>query len=90
MVALSVTVPSCSLCARLLHKHSEMWVIYSRAASNVWTVLGQVTAKIFPENLDTLFPANAYLCPVFVTWRSYLGIYLWHIDGSCHFLTYVI
>ena len=73
MAAPSATVPSCFLCARLLHKHSERWVIHSRATSNVWTVLSQVTADIFPENLDTLFAVKAYPCSVFVTWRSYLG-----------------
>ena len=73
MATPSATVPSCFLCARLLHKHSERWVIHSRATSNVWTVLSQVTAEIFPENLDTLFPVKAYPCSVFVTWRSYLG-----------------
>ena len=30
--------------------------------SNVWTLLSQVTAEIFLENVDTVFPVKVYLC----------------------------
>ena len=30
--------------------------------SNVWTLLSQVTAEIFPENVHTMFPVKVYLC----------------------------
>ena len=39
-------------------------MLHSSATSGAWSVLKQSSAKLFPVNTGTLFPADAYLCGV--------------------------
>ena len=60
----SSTVPSCSLCARLLYKSGGRRMLYTATSSHIWTALGQIAVELFPGNIETLFPCRSYLCDI--------------------------
>ena len=53
---------SCIVFFKLLEKSSDRRKLYSVSTRHVHSVLEEVVAGVFPNAVDILLPADAYMC----------------------------